>query len=83
MTDTNQVDTPKPTEADFVKKMEALYCEINILQEDIAQLKADAKDAGYKQAKLAKIAKLRADCKVGTFIDDVKDIINMIEGNNL
>lgn len=73
----------KLTEADFVKKMESLYCEIAVLNEDIKQLKEDAKKSGYKQSKLAKIAKLRADCKVGDFISEVTDIIGTIQDNNL
>lgn len=71
------------TEAEYVKKMEAIFAEVNTLMEDIKQLKSDAKDEGFKPAKLAKIAKLRAECKTGKFIQEVQDIVSTIERNDL
>lgn len=70
-------------EAEFVKRLEAVYAEIGALNQDIKSIKDEIKDAGFKPAKLAKIAKLRADCKTGTFIQEVQDIIATIEVNNL
>ena len=63
--DQNQVQ--KKTEAEFIEQMKNLLQEVNILTEDLKQIKDDAKDAGYDQALLAKVAKALADAKV----DDV------------
>ena len=63
--DQNQVQ--KKTEAEFIEQMKNLLQEVNILTEDLKQVKDDAKEAGYDQALLAKVAKALADAKV----DDV------------
>ena len=71
------------TESEYVKQMEAIFSEINVLMEDIKQLKSDAKDEGFKPTKLAKIAKLRAECKTGKYVQEVQEILNTIEENDL
>lgn len=70
-------------ERDFIVKLEAIFAEILCLNEDIKAIKADAKDAGYKPAKLSKIAKLRAEAKTSQFVEEQKEIIKAIEDNNL
>lgn len=71
------------TESEYVKRMEAVYAEIGALEEDIKAIKNDAKDEGLKPTKLAKIAKLRAQCKTGKFIQEVKELVDTIEQNDL
>jgi len=71
------------TESEYVKKMEAVFAEVNTLMDDIKQIKSDAKEEGFKPAKLAKIAKLRAEAKTGKFIEEVQEIITTIEQNDL
>lgn len=71
------------TESEYVKKLEAVYAEIGALEEDIKSIKNDAKDEGFKPTKLAKIAKLRAQCKTGKFVQEVKELVETIEQNDL
>jgi len=71
------------TETDYIRKLEAVYAEIEVLNDDIKEIKAEAKGQGFKPAKLGKIAKLRAQAKVTDFIDEVKDIIKTVETNSL
>lgn len=81
-TQTEQVKEIIP-EGTFINRMEALFNEINLLTEDIKVIKTEAKDQGYKPSKLAKIAKLRADAKVSSFVEDSKEILQYIEQNSL
>ena len=71
------------TEKEFIGRMEAVICESIVLGEDLKQIKSEAKDRGYNATKLAKIAKLRAEAKIGDFVQDAKEIINFIEANDL
>ena len=71
------------TEQEYINKLEAIFAEINILTEDIKQIKTEAKDEGYKSAKLAKIAKLKADAKIASFVQDSKELVSYIEANSL
>ena len=71
------------TEQDYINRMEAVFAEINLLTEDVKQLKSEAKDSGFKAAKLAKVAKLKADAKIASFVQDSKEIVQLIEQNSL
>lgn len=71
------------TEKEFIGRMEAVICESIVLSEDLKAIKAEAKEQGYNATKLAKIAKLRAEAKVGDFVQDAKEIIDFIEANDL
>lgn len=73
----------KLTEIDYIRKLEAVFCEINVLNEDVKQLKSDAKEAGYKATKLAKIAKLKAEAKIGEFVEEMNDLLNFVEEKGL
>lgn len=71
------------TEHAYIIKLEAIFSEINLLTEDVKQIKSEAKADGFKPTKLAKIAKLKADAKVAGFLQDSKEIVDYIEQNNL
>lgn len=71
------------TEQDYINRMEAVFAEINLLTEDVKALKAEAKDRGFKATKLAKVAKLKADAKIASFVQDSKEIVQFIEENSL
>jgi|APGre2960657404_1045060.scaffolds.fasta_scaffold00085_29 uncharacterized protein (UPF0335 family) len=71
------------TENEYISRMEAVFAEINTLSEDIKQIKSEAKDEGFKPAKLQKIAKLRADAKVQAFVQDAKELVSYIEQHNM
>lgn len=80
---TENTENVKVTELEYIKRMEAVFCEIESLNQDIEQIKADAKKSGYNQTQLSKIAKLRAKCKIGDFVTHAKELVSKIEDNGL
>jgi len=55
------------TKAEYVQAMKREFYEVESIMENVAELKADAKEAGFDATLLAKIAKSMAENKV----DDV------------
>lgn len=76
-------EVQKPTEYELVTRLEAIYCEIEILKADIKQLKKDTKKFGYNPKTLDKVAKLRTSTKVDSFVRENRDLIEFIEKKGL
>lgn len=79
MTDTNQVDTPKLTEAQVVDKFKALFNEIYDLEQDLKEVSEEAKDAGLDAAGLKEISKAIVYNKISTLEQKFKDRLELIE----
>ena len=70
------------TKAEYVQLMKREFAEIESIMENVAELKAQAKEAGYDATLLAKIAKAMAENKVddvleknevfASFVDEVR-----------
>lgn len=80
MTDTNQ--TPAVTNESTVEKLVPIFEEIATLSEDAKAIVKDAKDAGLDGAALQKIAKAKANLKLGDLIDSTKDLLDLAESLN-
>lgn len=74
-----QIQFQKPSEADFIKEMEDQFLQINGFMEIVKSLKADAKEAGYDSAILAKVAKSRADDKVSELKEKTELLLTYLE----
>lgn len=70
------------TEKSFIDKMVLVFNEINTLTEDLNEIKLDSKEAGFDPAKLATIAKAKADGALGklrTKLESTLDIMDKAE----
>lgn len=59
----------KLSKKEFITRLKSVYQEIAVLEEDAAQLKTDAKDAGYDAALLGRVAKALANSKAQDMIE--------------
>ena len=69
-------------EKNFIEKMVVVFNEINTLTEDLNEIKLDSKEAGFDPAKLATIAKAKADGTLGklrTKLESTLDIMDKAE----
>lgn len=76
---TEEIEFKKPSEEDLIIEMETQFMQINGFMEVIKQLKADAKEAGYDGAILAKVAKARADDKVEDLKEKTENLLELLE----
>ena len=60
---------PKKSKQDLVKAMQREFSEIESIMENVAELKAEAKGAGYDATMLAKLAKAMAEAKTDDIIE--------------
>lgn len=60
---------PKKSKQDLVKAMQREFSEIESIMENVAELKAEAKEAGYDATMLAKLAKAMAEAKTDDIIE--------------
>lgn len=65
--DQNQV--PGKTEVQFIKQMISKMNEIALLNEDLKEIKDEAKDRGFDAALLAKVAKAESDRKTDEILE--------------
>lgn len=65
--DQNQV--PKKTKVQIIKALKNLYAEQLMLDEDIKELKTEAKDLGYNHTLLASVAKSLAQGKTDELLE--------------
>ena len=59
----------KKTKAELVQAMKREFCEVESIMENVAELKAQAKEAGYDVTLLAKIAKSMAENRVDEVLE--------------
>ena len=70
---------PKKTKAQFVEMLQREFNEVLLINENIKQLKEDAKEAGYDAALLAKVAKSLAESKVEDILSKNQEFSDMVE----
>ncbi len=72
--------TPKKrTKEEFIEAMTREYNEISSINENLKELKEQAKDQGFDAALLAKVAKAVSDAKVSEAIKKAEAFIQMAE----
>ena len=72
-------EVKKKTKAEFVQAMKHEFCEVESIMENVAELKAQAKEAGYDAALLAKIAKSMAENRVDEVLEKNEIFATLVE----
>ena len=72
-------EVKKKTKAELVQAMKREFCEVESIMENVAELKAQAKEAGYDAALLAKIAKSMAENKVDDVLEKNEIFATLVE----
>lgn len=67
------------TESQLFDKLVALHTEIADLNADVKDLLSDGKEKGFDAALINKIAKAKADLKLGDLQDKTKAVLGAIE----
>ena len=66
------------TEAQLIEDMQEQFEQVNKYMIIVKELKADAKEAGYDGALLAKVAKARADDKVQELTEKTEALMDLL-----
>lgn len=74
--DPNQVQGK--TDLQFIEQMQNVYREIGTLEEDLKQIKDDAKERGYDPALLSKVAKATVNYKAQDIIDKNTEFATLV-----
>ena len=69
----------KKTKADLVEAMKREFCEVESIMENVAELKAQAKEAGYDATLLAKIAKSMAENRVDEVLEKNEIFASLVD----
>ena len=69
----------KKTKAEFVQAMKREFYEVESIMENVAELKAQAKEAGYDATLLAKIAKSMAENKVDEVLEKNEIFASLVD----
>ncbi len=72
-------EVKKKTKAEFVQAMKREFCEVESIMENVAELKAQAKEAGYDATLLAKIAKSMAENRVDEVLEKNEIFATLVE----
>ena len=67
------------TKAEYVQLMKREFTEIESIMENVAELKAQAKEAGYDATLLAKIAKSMAENRVDEVLEKNEIFATLVE----
>jgi len=67
------------SQKDIVNKLVRLYSEQDSINEQVKEVKGDAKKIGYKSALLAKVAKAICAAKTGELLAQSEEIQEIIE----
>ena len=67
------------TKAEYVQFMKREFTEIESIMENVAELKAQAKEAGYDATLLAKIAKSMAENRVDEVLEKNEIFATLVE----
>ncbi len=69
----------KKTKAELVEAMKREFCEVESIMENVAELKAQAKEAGYDATLLAKIAKSMAENRVDEVLEKNEIFASLVD----
>mgnify|MGYP003409509861 CR=1 FL=1 len=69
----------KKTKAELVEAMKREFCEVESIMENVAELKAQAKEAGYDATLLAKIAKSMAENRVDEVLEKNEIFASLVQ----
>ena len=69
----------KKTKAELVEAMKREFCEVESIMENVAELKGQAKEAGYDATLLAKIAKSMAENRVDEVLEKNEIFATLVE----
>ncbi len=69
----------KKTKAELVEAMRREFCEVESIMENVAELKAQAKEAGYDATLLAKIAKSMAENRVDKVLEKNEIFASLVD----
>ena len=69
----------KKTKAELVQAMKREFCEVESIMENVAELKAQVKEAGYDAILLAKIAKSMAENRVDEVLEKNEIFATLVE----
>ena len=69
----------KKTKAEYVQLMKREFCEVESIMENVAELKAQAKESGYDATLLAKIAKAMAENKVDDVLEKNEVFASLVD----
>ena len=69
----------KKTKAELVEAMKREFCEVESIMENVAELKAQAKEAGYDATLLSKIAKSMAENRVDEVLEKNEIFATLVE----
>ena len=72
-------EVKKKTKAEFVQAMKREFCEVESVMENVSELKAQAKEAGYDATLLAKIAKSMAENRVDEVLEKNEIFATLVE----
>ena len=72
-------EVKKKTKAEFVQAMKREFYEVESIMENVAELKGQAKEAGYDATLLAKIAKSMAENRVDEVLEKNEIFATLVE----
>ena len=72
-------EVKKNTKAELVEAMKREFCELESIMENVAELKAQAKEAGYDATLLAKIAKSMAENRVDEVLEKNEIFASLVD----
>ena len=72
-------EVKKKTKAELVEAMKREFCEVESIMENVAELKAKAKEAGYDATLLAKIAKSMAENRVDEVLEKNEIFASLVD----
>ncbi len=72
-------EVKKKTKAELVQAMKREFCEVESIMENVAELKAQAKEAGYDATLLAKIAKSMAENRVDEVLEKNEIFASLVD----
>ena len=67
------------TKAEYVQRMKREFTEIDSIMENVAELKAEAKEAGFDATLLAKIAKSMAENRVDEMLEKNEIFASLVQ----
>lgn len=75
----NQEAKKFKTKAEYVQLMKREFTEVESIMENVAELKAEAKEAGFDATLLAKIAKAMAENKVDDVLEKNEVFASLVD----
>ena len=75
----NQEVKKYKTKAEYVQLMKREFTEVESIMENVAELKAEAKEAGFDATLLAKIAKAMAENKVDDVLEKNEIFASLVD----